>query len=305
MRLLKIFCLALIFISAPICGCERETPPQGTVARVNGENIHLHSVQALLDSRSAALGIPSSPSLSEMQKRYGQALATLIVHTLVRQDLTRRGMAISDEDVDKAIQLIKSDYTGESLENFLAEAYLREDEWRQLMRDHLAIETFTTRLLLPSIRISLDEIREYYQKHEQQFKLPDAWEICLKTASSREEVEKWCQILPPEPLIGDTVQCLTTTEKDIPAPWQKELRKIKNNSCGKIMEEDGQWRALAVLNKTAGSKRKLSEIYALIESILIDEKKNEAFNSWLEQRLAQADIKVAPGIFAHEGKEGK
>lgn len=300
MRLPDIFCLLLIFMVALTCGCELETPPQGTVARVNGEDIHLHSVQALLDSRSAALGIPTSPSVSEMQKRYGQALSTLIVHTLVRQDLAKHGMGITDDDVDKAVQRIKNDYTANSLENFLAEAYLREDEWRQLMRDHLAIETFTNRLLLPSIHISLDEVRNYYKKHEQEFKLPDTWRICMKTAPQRAEVEKWCKLLPPDPLLADSVQCITATEKEVPVQWQNEIKKLKSNCCGKILEEEGQWRAVAVMGKVAGGQRKLSEIYALIEKILIDEKRNTAFASWLEQKLAHADIRVAPGIFPHE-----
>lgn len=292
-----ILLLAVLLALGGASGCDRQATPQGTVASVNGELIHLHSVQALMDSRSAALGIPSSPSVAEMQKRYGRALGTLIVHTLVRQELARRGMAVTDEDLDKAIAQIKRDYTEGSLEDFLADAYLREDEWRQLMRDYLALEIFTSRVLLPSIHIRLDEVKDYYSRHVRDFDMPETWRICLKSGETRTDLEAWCahlyDVMPPEP----GVQCMTMLESEIPQAWQRDIRKIRPGSCGRILEQEGQWRVAAVLARNGAGTRKLSDIYAVIEQMLLDEKKNAAFEEWLERKLAKADIRVAPDIF--------
>lgn len=294
-RSIFIFFLLGCLLSA-LPACEKETASQGSVASVNGEYINLHSVQALLDSRSAALGIPSSPSVAEMQKRYGNSLAILIVHTLVRQELERKGIAVTEVELDKAIKQIKADYPDGNLEDFLAAAYLREDEWRQLMRDYLALETFTNHILIPSIRIRLDEISAYYKQNAAKFIMPETWRVCFKSADKKEEIDAWCSNLyagmPPEA----NMQCMTAVEKEIPDPWRQDIKKIKHLACGKPIQYEGQWRVAAVMAQKSSGARKLSDIYAVIENILLEEKKNAAFEQWLAQKLASADIRVAPEI---------
>lgn len=305
MRLCKFIFAAVLAVMPMLGACDREPAPQGTVASVNGEHINLHSVQALMDSRSASLGIPSGPSVAEMQKRYGNALGILIVHTLVRQELARLGMAVTENELDKAIGQIKSDYAGGSLENFLAEAYLREDEWRQLMRDYLSLDIFTKRILLPSIHIRLEELTSYYNRHADDFNMPETWRVCLKAAETKAKLEAWCAGLRLDMPGGAGLQCVTVEEKEIPLPWQRDIKKIKPAACGKIIEDEGQWRVAAVISKNGAGKRKLSDIYAVIENILLDEKKNAAFDQWLTQKLKNADIRVAPDIISRESSTGK
>lgn len=301
MKIYRFFICAFLAIPVffALCACDRDKIPQGTVASVNGELISLHSVQALLDSRSSALGIPSSPSVSDMRKRYGNALSVLIIHTLVRQALAQRGLAVSEDELDKAIEEIKSDYTGGSLEDFLAAAYLREDEWRQLMLDYLSLQAFTNRVLLPSIDISLDELQDYYKKHSKDFTMPETWRVCFKSGSTRLETLAWCNHLYEGMPTEAGVQCVTLVEKEMPQPWQGELKKIKPLNCGKIVQEGAEWRSAAVMERFPAGKRKLSDIYALVENNLLNEKKNAAFEKWLEQELATADIKAAPDIFSN------
>ena len=59
--------------------------PEGVIATVNGEPIHLRTVQALLDSRSGALGMQRRPTLANLKNLYGEGLGTLVVQALIRQ----------------------------------------------------------------------------------------------------------------------------------------------------------------------------------------------------------------------------
>ena len=141
-------------------GCFESRLPDGVVASINGEPIQLSAVQALMDSRSSSLGIPHRPSLTAMKSRYGGALGTLIVHTLVRQDLERRGMAVTDAALEHAVDQVREDFGPGGLEQFLTASSLREADWKALMRDHLAMEVFRKRVLLPAIQVSMDECWE-------------------------------------------------------------------------------------------------------------------------------------------------
>lgn len=292
-RLQKLPVLLLLLLCL-LCACQEQTLPPGTVASVNGELISLHSVQALLDSRSAALGITHRPSVTDMQASYREALAILIAHTLVRQELAEKGLGVSENEMEEAIDQIRDEFDG--LADFLAEASLREDEWRQLMRDHLALRIFTERELLPSIKISLSEVQAYYTEHEKDFSLPENGLVCYAAADSREALEAWCGSLNDSEFSpGPLAHCMRQPLSENTPPW--ELKKIRQRTCGKILEQDGQWRTVAIREKAPASQPRLSEIYGLIENILIEQKKLAAFNEWLEKKMAAASILGSPWLF--------
>ena len=164
-------------------GCLEGRLPEGVVATVNGEPIYLRTVQALLDGRSAALDTMQRPSLENMKRQYGDALGTLIIYALVNQELRSLQIPVTESAVESAVANVRADYGGEEeLARFLAEESLDGNEWRLLMRDYLAMQSFEKRVLLPGIRISLDSVRGYYKRHETEFNLPETLDICLTSA---------------------------------------------------------------------------------------------------------------------------
>ena len=197
-RVTSQLCLAL---SCCVCllltGCFEARLPDGVVATVNGEPITLRRLQTLLDSRSPSLGAMRTPSLENMRREYGEGLGTLIIYALVRQDLQRLQMPVSDAALENAVAEVKNDYGGgEGLDKYLAEESLDPAEWRALLLDHLSMLTFEKRVLASGIRISLAEMRDYYQTHEDDFQMPETLRVCLISAESRKDVEGFCAVFP-------------------------------------------------------------------------------------------------------------
>lgn len=302
--MLKIFsCFMLPVVLLVLTGCQEAPLPPGTIASVNGEAISLHSLQALLDSRSAALGIPRRPSVREMQAKYRHALSILIVHALIRQDLAARGIELKNEDIDKEIQKISEDFGAESLQEYFDEVFLREDEWRQLMRDHLAVRLFTDKVLGPEVTVSLAEVKEYYEGKKADFILPENARICLAVSESREQIEEWCKVGNGEDFeTGSFAQCMDVTLKEAPEQWGSELKKLKPGHCGKLISEGGVWKTVGLVEKNPVSEAPLPEVYGLIEAILLEEKKLEVFDKWLSEKLASSRILVSPELFSPLGK---
>ena len=102
--LVPLLCCCLL-----LAACLESRLPEGVVATVNSEPIHLRTVQALLDSRSAALGTLQRPSLENMKRQYGEALGTLIIHALVRQELERRQIPVAGATMEQAVALVRGD----------------------------------------------------------------------------------------------------------------------------------------------------------------------------------------------------
>ena len=313
----RVFLVLPLLCVLLLAGCFESRLPDGVVASINGEPIRLSAVQALMDSRSASLGIPHRPSLEAMKSRYGGALGTLIVHTLVRQDLERRGMAVTDAALDHAVGQVREDFGPGGLEQFLTAASLREADWKALMRDHLAMEVFRKRVLLPAIKVSMEEARAYYEEHKADFALPGYLDVCFAAAPEKEALAAYCESFTArfreqteEDAEADFVrlsgaaasdsgalaQCLEVQPDEVPPAWRKEAVALKPGTCSQPRQQDGEWRAIALAGRQKGHALELAEAYPLIEAILLEEKKSAAFGEWLEDSLARSEVLVAPEL---------
>lgn len=288
---LPLFCCLLF------AACLESRLPEGVVATVNGESIHLRSVQALLDSRSAALGTLQSPSLESMKRQYGEALGTLIIHALVRQELQRLQIPVGDAALEQAVAVVREDYGSDGLSRFLADESLDQKDWQNLMRDHLTMIAFEKRVLLPAIRVGLPEVRAYYQEHVEDFQLPDTLEICFAAAERRETLDAFCRAFPAGRTAtrGDLLaQCLDVKAEELPQSWRKEVASLKPGACSAARRENEDWQAIGLVERHKARTLEIVDAYPLIERILRDQKKITVFERWLERNLARSTVKVTP-----------
>lgn len=277
------------------CGEEKLKP--GVVATVNGEPITLHSVQSLLDSRSSSMGFQSNASFEEMRADYGRALSMLIANALVRQELAERGLEASERDLDLAMERIGSDYGEGGLEKFMNETSLRIEDWRELIRDHLALEIFRNQILLPGIKIDFQEVKNYYQEHKKDFLLPETARICFLNSGRKEVLAEWCRDVKAHDFLEDGVaQCVEARMDEIPQPWKKELKALKPMSCGKLHQEDEEWQSVALIDRQPERVPDLSEVYPLVEKILLEPRQAAAFDAWLEQKIGKSRVMINPEL---------
>lgn len=307
--------VALLFCCSLLAACPESRLPEGVVATVNGEPIRLRSVQALLDSRSAALGTMQRPTLQSMKRQYGEALGTLIIHALVRQELQRLEIPVGDAALDQAVAVVREDYGSDGLARFLADASLDQKDWQALMRDHLTMIAFEKRVLLPGIRVALPEVRAYYQAHAEDFQLPETLEICFAAAERREALDEFCSAFPQ----GRTAargallaQCLDVKTEELPQSWRREAASLQPGACSAARRENETWQAIGLVQRHQARTLALVDAYPLIERILRDQKKITAFERWLERNLARSTIQVTPYLkadlllsFSERRQEGK
>ena len=301
MRAMRPLCMALTCCCCLLlAACFEARMPDGVVATVNGEPITLRRLQTLLDSRSPSLGAMRTPSLENMRREYGEGLGTLIIYALVRQDLQRLQMSVSPAALESAVAEVKNDYGGgDGLDKYLTEESLDPAEWRALLLDHISMLTFEKRVLASGIRISLPELRDYYQTHEDDFQMPETMRVCLISAESRKDVEGFCAVFPGA--MGEArkkvqLQCLNVRSGDLPPSWQKAAAGLKPGQCATPRQEDGLWRGLALVENRPPTQMNLAETYPIVENILREQKMAEAFEDWLGKSLAASTIKVAKDI---------
>lgn len=287
--------LACLFFTA----CLQARLPEGVVATVNGEPVYLRTVQTLLDGRTSAGGAWETPSLKIMKSRYGDALGTLIVNALVRQELARRKITVNDEDMEKILAEVRADYGQEDFSRIFTDESLNETEWRNLLRDHLSMRRFERNILLPGIKIDLPAVRAYYQEHAAGFRLPETLNVCFAAAERREDLEAYRDgfsnaVAAPSHSVSE--QCQNILPQDVPPQWQKTLNNLADQTCAVSVARGPTWETLCLRQRLAAGTVAVAEAYALIEHQLLEKEKQTAFRRWLEANLALADIRVSPKI---------
>lgn len=294
-----LLCCLLLLGCLLTASCVESSLPDGAVASVNGKTITLRLVQALMDSRSVDMGTLEAGTPDTIRNQYGEALGTLIIACLAEEELAERGQAVSEESVRREEQTIREDYEEEDLSAYLEREALDFDDWRRLLRVHLTMRAFERQVLLPSIRISVDEVRAYHAAHADRFLVPDHMMLCFLSGEDRTQMETYCRRFPtgrdnvPD---GLRVQCLDMQEAELPPPERKEVAAIDEGRCGKIREVDGSFRAFGVVVRHKGGVQPAAAVYPFIEAALREQKLRAAFAAWLERRLAHADIRVAAAL---------
>jgi len=292
-------CLLVLLLCCCVLltSCLESRLPEGVVATVNGEAIHLRTVQALLDSRSGALGMLRRPTLANLKDLYGDALSTLIVQTLIRQELERRQLQVSEAELDEALRAVRDDYSQEGLATHLTELSLDELHWRFLMRDLLAVQKFEKLLLQPAITVSLDEVRAYYAHRQKDFLLPAVMELCFVSAESRDEVEDFGSafaLQKQEAKKGVMVQHMDVQTEDIPLEWAKAVARLKPRQCAPPRAVGQNWQSICLKERRTAHVMLLAEAFPLVERILREEKKDAVFEAWLEKSVADTEIRISP-----------
>ena len=147
---------------APAFSFLTEREQTGVIATVNGRPITLHRLEALHDIDGDADLLAHAPSLELLQQQYGDALAALIVHELVAQELEKRKLSITDEAVRAEEAAIRADYPPGEFEVMLQENAIDLDAWRERVRARLAVQLFQKSVLRPRFSVSPEEIRAEY-----------------------------------------------------------------------------------------------------------------------------------------------
>lgn len=332
------FCLLLLLLLFPLTAeavdeaVYEENLPPGAVATVNGHVITLRQIEAFHDVSGEGLVMAQSPSVELLQEQYGSSLCTLIVQALMQQELKRRDLAVTDEEVLAVEAQVRADYaTPELFEKELQGEYIELSVWRELTYQHLVAQRFQQRVLRPRFTIAPEEVEAYYRENkslflhpeqvellwfqdadkttvetlrvrwikEQDKKTPDAGtkDAGTKEAGTKKETERESKpaAAASTPIDWDSEKVRVGPER-LPAQLRKDLAVIKPGQATPVRQEGNMYQ-FAVLCRTLPA-RTLSAAEALpfIEQTLVEARLEPAYAAWIEETLPQAVIRIAPGL---------
>ena len=285
-----------------LAGCWEEPLPEGVVATVNGEPIRLRTVQAYLDGNaSGQSGRTLPPDIHQLRRDYGAALSDIIIQTLAIQDLQRRGIRDVEERARDLEGKIRDDYGPGEFDACLAEETPDPEEWRRLLRGALALRLLEEVALEPQLRVSRDEVRDYYTEHQEAFRLPDRYRLCFASARNGEALRQWRDAFAtakkPVNVQDVAAHCTDIPVKEAAAQWGRDIAALSpGESTRPRPDAGGNVVSIGLVARMAAETPPPAAVYALIEGELRRKKRLPTFENWLKDALAHSRIAVAPSL---------
>lgn len=298
-------CLLLFLCAA---GCTQEKMSGGVVATVNGSPITLATLQALQDTRTVSLGTSQRPSVETLKRQYGAALSVLIINTLVMQELETLGLAVSDDTLQTTEAQVRADYSEDEFEKTLTEEYIDIQIWRQLLRQQLSITAFQDKVLRPQLSVSLQEAEAYYTKNKAEFVVPATLTLLQVSGTSKELVQEAHGKAPniqrsEHPDV--TVQRFTIRRQSVPIEWQKDVQALTVGKSTPVKNRDGFFQFVCLVASHPARELSLRDAYPLINDVLLEDKIDDSFATWLEQAVKKSTIHVADALHLELGEAPK
>ena len=296
-----------------VAGCEKQTqrpnniiPEDETIAVVNNKKISLSQFQERLGSFFEQY----DDLIVQDEKRINQlkeiVVNQLIDEELLNQEAARKGIQVADEELAKEMNKLISERGRNSFSPYFSNIKLTEKQWKSRLQSYLSRKKLIQQEVISKIPITKREISSYYEAHKNDFTIPQAYLVRNITLATNDEAEAIrskidkgtnFQYLVQEHSISpdkDRDGELGYIEKgDLPLEMETEIFSQRKNSqfTDVIRSQDGYH--ILKLEKYRKRKRlNLNEARTSIKEILIDQKKDEAYQRWLDKLKENATISI-------------
>jgi hypothetical protein len=289
-------------------GCSNEAEELGIIARVNDAPILLSQLEFQHDQFQADSAGAYVPSVEKLKVEYGDILTDLIVQELVVQELAQQELPVTDHELLKAEEAVRSDYPEGAFDQMLVEEYIDLKSWRHQLKNHLAMKKFFNQVLRPQIKIDYKEAEQYYREHISDFYLPESLRILVVRGPSREivgkAVEKYMaeqDSLNLETAFGEVeTREVVVREGRLSAAWKNAISGLKSGQSSGVLTDRFGFEALVLLERSPAKVLAPAQAYPLVEKALLEDKLLSAFEVWLTQAVNVAKISVSSHLLPEE-----
>ncbi|CAM2057769.1 putative Peptidyl-prolyl cis-trans isomerase [Desulfovibrionales bacterium] len=303
-----------------IPGCNYPEQP-GVVARVNGTPITLRQLQSRYDLTQLCWATPTFPSVSRLKEEYGLVLAELIIQELVRQDLNRRGLAVTEEELNQAEARIRADYPKGIFERMLEDEFLDLTSWREQLSGSVALEKLRVRVLQLKADLGFREGEAFFLTHKKKLQQPDRWRFVVLSSPDRKDLDiavesyKGHGVVVESANVGKDAQINLTVrtsqqefvlpvERILPA-WRKILASLQPGQSSSIMTAKDGFEALVLLEKFHEIFVYPYDSYVQAEHIPMEQQVRQAFEDWLRAALVESDVRIHEQLIPGQAEEGE
>jgi peptidyl-prolyl cis-trans isomerase SurA len=280
------------------------------VAEVNNEIITMSELQNMAKTIETQSGI--KPKGQEEKKMLREMLEALIDRKLAKAEAKRRGISVSDKEVNEALARFKKRNNIPDDETFakgLAQAGLSLKEFRQQIADQMTQQRLLVLVVGAKVSISEAEVRRVY---EQKFKKGGTQVHIVNlrlpyppgaTQEQKEAVKEKAETIINAVKRGETFTEAAAkfslkpqdvgfvSQSDLDPRLAEYLEKLKPKEVGPVATPEGL-QLVQVVGRRTGEARSFEEVAPEIRRILQERAMEKSFFEWVKTLREKAHIKI-------------
>jgi parvulin-like peptidyl-prolyl isomerase len=275
---------------------------------VNGEAVTRAELQRMLNNPLTRRQLQQESGVADSDQKELERLAlrSLIGRRLMLQEAARRKMAISDEELDRGIASLRRRF--EDLRSF--GMWMKEEglDDRSLF-ESIRMQMLATRVagaLAAEVRVTEEQIREYYEAHGEDLKTEEVWLQIIAVKSSEEAKEIHAALGKGEdfgrlaqrrsvgvraPRGGDAGWVHSET---LWPPMREAVGTLQPGQAIGPLQRGDEFLIVRLHGRRPGRTRSLDEARHEIERRLLGEKQRTAIHTWLADQEKKSNIELFP-----------
>ena len=303
-RLFIVLCLAsLTGVLAACGGSGQKNVPSDSVALVGSDSITKVQFNSLMNATAKVDRVnkqtPPKAGTTAYKQVQDRVMAFLVQLDELTQKGTDLGVTVTDKQVEAQIDKVRKQYFGGNEAKFekgLASQGLTLDIYRLEWRSQLLSQAIYNKVT-KNVKVTPAQVQAYYNTHKSSYtqaasrdvrhilvnskSLADQLETQLKGGADFAKLAKKYSKDPSSAKLGGK---LTITKGETVPPFDKEAFALKTGATSPPVHTQYGWHIIQALSDVKPAKTTpLASVRQSIESTLLQQKKSDTMNKWLDQ----------------------
>ena len=300
---LRIFSL-LLCLCGLVAGCSSEPVVEALPALIVINDQEITKADFLVEFEQS---LQKDQQLSGIEREELQRsfLVQLIDRELIHGEARRLNIALTDADVEAALQGYREDYPGSSFEEMLVERGLTLEAWREELKESLIMEKLLEQAVYSMVSVSDEEVAAYFKANRDQFDRPEQVRARQIVVADEAEGQVVLGILRQERSFAEVAAEYSLSPDaeqggdlgffgrgEMPPEFDAIVFDLPVKRLSDLVKSEYGYHIFLVEEKRKAKRLNKKEASEEIRAILEGLKKEEVYIAWLQDMRARAVISV-------------
>jgi peptidyl-prolyl cis-trans isomerase SurA len=302
--------LVAVLILLALAGAGAAEVVDRIVAEVNSEIITMSEVQNMAKNFEAQAGF--KPKGSDEKRMQREMLEALIDRKLAKAEAERRGIKLTDKELDEAVARFKQRSNiadNETLTKGLSQAGLSLKEFKEQLADQITQERLLAVVVGSKVVVSDADVRRLYEEKFKQggtqvhlvtLKLPyPPGATSEQKEAAKQKAEAIINAIKRGESFSEAAGKLSLSTTDVGFVSQNDLdprlaaylAQLKPKEVAPVETPEG-YQLLQIINRRTGEARSFEEAAPEIRRILTQRDMEKYFSEWVKTLREKAHIKI-------------
>ena len=288
-----------------LTGCNRQKEGEEAVAWVNGDPILFSVFWEELKSRYNEDGTGETPQRDVLDALKKSTLSDLIRERLLLQEAAKRGLSVTEAQVEARLREIRQGYEGGWVDRDLVKHSQDLERWRRNVRKGMILEALFEEVVRNAEGVTPEEVRDYYDHHPDEFLIPATVSLSQIVVKEEKLARSLLRSLKKGEDFGELARLYSISPEkeegghlgvfrrgELLEPLEEAAFSAPAGSLAPLVETDYGYHLLRVDSSTPAHVAPFEEVRGRIRARLMEEKQEAYHAHWLDQLIRNADIRV-------------